>query len=681
MRSIMKIFFILILPVLIFAQTGSTFIFTLESKATGLRQPGRNVDLYQNGQKVYDLTEVAPGIYKGTNIQTGIYDIYVNGNSLNEYSGIFIGGKKLVKIDGKFNDDGHLIVSSAIEDSAITKNKLSRDINLLLSKPGSGSAYPPDDNWLQFNIAADTTLTLKTSTLRKYFVAADTNELKTLNFNDGEFVYLKQLSATNKAGNGLFVVADSAYPEGGIAFDHPTPGKQLVRVDFLDKKIVNVKWFGAVGDGIVDDAQSIQKAIDAATKFNESLYSSVIGSKARVFAQGTFKITTTIKVTCDIDMRNAIFVVPSTFASTALKIEAADGSSYLQLNDTYLPTVKVESQVDNWTYASTGIQITSVIDSKIHFGEVWYFKTGIVITTWAGKGCSYNDFYLNSIRNNKTGLLIYPASSGWTNENNFYGGRIRIDSGYSNYTGTVLLHLTGNNNIFYKLTVEGDYDEIKIWLDATTYGYTCSYNTFYNLRPEKTGGNWKLLVDGANCLRNVIFLGYIANFSEINYTTQNGATSEAIYFNIPREEIKIGTSSSGVVKLQNKTSNNYPIISLYPLQIDPKTYPDSTTGRILPTGFWFKSYYTYKNPYVYADPNVQGLRIGSANLNKSNAPYFKTQWLDASWQLSIIDAPFRVMDGLRVGNNNTALIDSAKVVGDTLKFYVGGVPFNAVKGY
>ena len=478
------------------------------------------------------------------------------------------------------------------------------------------------------------------------------NALESYDAPLGQQVFLSKISSTTPTGSGWFVAVDSVYPEsyGGEAFAHPTQGMQWVNVDFLRTRVVNVKDFGAVGDGTTDDTQAIQNAIDFATQFNTTLYSGVIGSNVKVYGEGTFKVTSTITLTCEADFRNAIFVVPSSFASTALKVQASDGSSYLTLKDTYLPEVKVEAKVDNWTNASTGIELTSLIDSKIHFGEVWYFQEGIKMTTWASKGLSYNEFYLSSVRNNKVGLHVYPATGGWTNDNNFFGGRIRIDSGFSDYSGTVLLHLTGNNNVFYKLVVEGSYDETKIWLDANSYGYGCSYNKFINLRPESST-KWKLIADGSGCLRNSFIDGYMTTFADdINYVAQNSATSEAVYFKTSREEISIGAASNGVKKLQNKSSDSYPIISLYSSYIDPKVYPDSTCGRISATGFQFKASYSYLNPYIKADPVLKGLRIGRANLDIDNAPYLKTDYLDSEWQLTIGNGDLRLQNSSWDGN-------------------------------
>jgi len=93
-------------------------------------------------------------------------------------------------------------------------------------------------------------------------VAADTTELKQKTASDGRYVYLKQLSASNPNGGGWFVLADSSYPEGIIAFDTPTVGKQWVRVDYLKNKYINIQWAGADNDSTTNDAPALFKALE-----------------------------------------------------------------------------------------------------------------------------------------------------------------------------------------------------------------------------------------------------------------------------------------------------------------------------------------------------------------------------------------------------------------------------------
>lgn len=92
-----------------------------------------------------------------------------------------------------------------------------------------------------------------------YTIVPDTTKLKT---TSGNTAYLKTVVVGKEIGGGMFVKIDSTYPEGVVAFDHPTQGKQWVREEYLRTKSVNIGWV-AIGDGITDNRVAIQAALDA----------------------------------------------------------------------------------------------------------------------------------------------------------------------------------------------------------------------------------------------------------------------------------------------------------------------------------------------------------------------------------------------------------------------------------
>jgi hypothetical protein len=153
------IFFILF-AFIIWAQTTSPFNTKLEypngSAATGL-----DVDLYyySSDTKAYDLTEINPGVYYHASVAHGEYYLYVGGvNKKQLWHGTRAVSEFLNAVDP---DANNYIDGARMEDSTITKPKLSTTVNILLNNPGSGIAHPPDDVTLEFKITGvDTTVGL-----------------------------------------------------------------------------------------------------------------------------------------------------------------------------------------------------------------------------------------------------------------------------------------------------------------------------------------------------------------------------------------------------------------------------------------------------------------------------------------------------------------------------------------
>ena len=88
------------------------FELELKSGATQRLVPGRNVDLYQNGSKVYDLTEssTTPGVYVHSAVNHGLYDIYVSGSSWK--TSVWIGANKVSVCVNNFNSSGEILFSN-----------------------------------------------------------------------------------------------------------------------------------------------------------------------------------------------------------------------------------------------------------------------------------------------------------------------------------------------------------------------------------------------------------------------------------------------------------------------------------------------------------------------------------------------------------------------------------------
>jgi len=106
------------------------------------------------------------------------------------------------------------------------------------------------------------TITNNLADIRADLTVDDTTALKAKAFIEGDFAYLKQLSATNSAGGGWFVVADSTHPEGIGAFDHTSQAYQWIRTELVESpRAWNFRWAGANGTAS-DDAAALNAMLD-----------------------------------------------------------------------------------------------------------------------------------------------------------------------------------------------------------------------------------------------------------------------------------------------------------------------------------------------------------------------------------------------------------------------------------
>jgi len=249
-KRISVLFFLLLIFAGLLAQT-SRFEKTFR-KSDGTLLTGATI--YIVNQATSDsllLTEhpTRTGTYYRDNVPYGHYKVYVNGALITkDYYFAAIRERDFIEavdpdannqIDTQGIEDG-AVTTAKVQDSTLLKRDLSQTLIDYINASGGGTITNyPDGVTIKQNVGnelyADTTLLAKKSDIDK-MMAADTTALKNIIANDGDFVYLKQLSPTNPNGGGWFVLVDSTYPEGVIAFDAPTAGKQWVRSEVIKNK-------------------------------------------------------------------------------------------------------------------------------------------------------------------------------------------------------------------------------------------------------------------------------------------------------------------------------------------------------------------------------------------------------------------------------------------------------------
>ena len=180
--------------------------------------------------------------------------------------------------------------------------------------------------------------------------------------------------------------------------------------------------FGALADGVTDDMGAINAAATAAF---------TAGGKLLLTPGKTYYTSGGLLMKCHVDGYGAFIEAPLDFNGTTISI--GDASAYTSDKIMYLPRVrKNKTNYNNWNAdsSSIGIYVQNIENCELHFAGVRNNAVGVWITATAGKGTSYNKFYLGYHVDNKVQFRLEPVSvTGWVNQNEFHGGRIQISSG------------------------------------------------------------------------------------------------------------------------------------------------------------------------------------------------------------------------------------------------------------
>lgn len=291
-------------------------------------------------------------------------------------------------------------------------------------------------------------------------------------------------------------------------------------------RAVNVKWFGAVGDGVTDDTQALQAAL-----------ASLGNSGGLVFVPaGTYLFNETLVI----GSGQTVMGVGSSNGSTLLY--TGTGSAVDIDTDACLSKIHVRKDPSLWTgdwnldNPVSGVRLTG---SRGRAEDIYIsrFEIGLHLIG-EGRGCAYNQVFLRQIYNCHKAIVLdattVNGANGWVNENTIYGGAISIQSSYlqnpsySTSWGIYMdCHTTNfpNNNKFIGVSIEGVNNGIRI---------VGVYNTFLNPRIEIPGTVkivFQHLEESGVCQYNWIFGTYGAFTFGTHIFVKNADGTDRDYLN------------------------------------------------------------------------------------------------------------------------------------------------------
>lgn len=272
---------------------------------------------------------------------------------------------------------------------------------------------------------------------------------------------------------------------------HAATGLLPKSVDSKTHSEASVREFGAKGDGVSNDSEAIQAALDSG-----STYVTVSGGTYNLGSRG-IRIPPTVR---GFVMReDAILVYSGTNVAVSI-----DGDSKYDRTAAY--TVAVRRTSADWDggrdKSSVGIRFRNVQFSNLKALVATGFHIGVQLVG-DGDGCVMNQLQLGMIADNQVGLEFLPIRGGWTNQNTIMGGAISISSSHrAQIPGTVYIRMgpgSDDGNTFIATNLEN----VRAERSLDVYG---SLNLFQNLRFEENAPGSVIFHPGANF--NVVLAGY-----------------------------------------------------------------------------------------------------------------------------------------------------------------------------
>jgi hypothetical protein len=371
---------------------------------------------------------------------------------------------------------------------------------------------------------------------------------------------------------------------------------------------VDVKWFGAKGDGVADDTAGIQVAFNS----NKPVY----------IPEGEYLTNSTVTLLHGQPLEMDGLIKANDFNGAAIAI---GDSTHQILYRTY--KIRVERVTRNWTNGSgttytsgwvennTGVQLDSLSSCKIDLRYIKGFDVGCDCLG-AATGFAYNNITLGKLDSNQVALRFKSsASKGWCNNNTIYGGSINIHAGTTGVDNKprygVVLHgdnYAHQNNRFIGTCIEltkGQGTEETIM--AGIWGGVCNF--FDEIRAETAAGTGMFVDDSfasvdqdSKSFSNVVSFGKgsnktLSDVSQSKSTITNSLEGYTNRIHIPNKPLLINPFVSD----NSRTAAGVEYMNGYHFQNTSIADSSPTRGHLRGGG---------SSSVVLTDTGVEGTLIG-----------------------------------------------------------------------
>lgn len=397
---------------------------------------------------------------------------------------------------------------------------------------------------------------------------------------NGQTILTSGYYTAGDGGSGVYQYdSGSAASDDGGAVIAPTAGSG--RFLLINAVHANVKQYGAKGDGVTDDTSAIQAALDAGESSGRTVW----------IPAGTYLVSATLNVACDLDASEATILVASTFASTVIQVGKT--ASQWENHTVWLPIINNPRNVASLGFVagSVGVKVVNARAARIYPKLIQNCETGYHLDG-QGFGTQFTQTYGVEILNCKVAILLKPTGAGgWVNNNPFFGGRInQTSSMLESQAGWRHVVINGNaiarcnDNVFYSLSMEGGTSEywVEVISGDANYFYVprlekiTGYVNPVTFRFESTGGSFYCqnngvyrgligstaptitAVGGATCSANFVendygkIYGQTANVSDTTSLTEYSATGDSGYrlqINNANGELRWGNGTAMQLRL------------------------------------------------------------------------------------------------------------------------------------